>query len=87
MSIFEPRSTLSFGAGVEAQVYQPGDTVKVAFEVFDGAVLETHLEGIELQLEIGQAEIASPGEIIMDGNRRGVAQITIPGLLRVGERV
>ena len=72
VSIFEPLSTLSFGAGVEAQVYQPGDTVKVAFEIFDGAVSETHLEGIELQLEIGQAEIESPGEIIMDGNRRGL---------------
>ena len=56
MSIFEPSSTLSFGAGVEAQVYQPGDTVKVAFEIFDAAVLETHLDGVDLQLEIGQAK-------------------------------
>ena len=84
VSIFEPLSTLSFGAGVEAQVYQPGDTVKVAFEIFDAAVLETHLDGVDLQLEIGQAKIVSPGEILMDGDRRGVAQITIPGLAQSG---
>ena len=84
VSVFEPSSTMSFGAGVEARAYQPGDTVKVAFELFDGAASDTKLERIDLQLEIGQVEIASPGEIIMNGNRRGVAQITIPGLAQEG---
>ncbi len=84
VSVFEPSSTMSFGAGVEAQAYQPGDTVKVAFELFDGAASDMKLERIDLQLEIGQVEIASPGEIIMNGNRRGVAQITIPGLAQAG---
>lgn len=84
VSVFEPASTLSLGAAVEAQTYQPGDTVKVAFELFDERSPETEIDRIEMQLEIGQVNIESPGEVLMDGARRGVAHITIPALEESG---
>ena len=82
--VYQPAATLTLAAAVESQSYQPGDHVRVDFELTDEADAELVVEGVEARVDTDRDQVPLSTDVVLTTKHSGYVKIALPEEARTG---
>ena len=82
--VYQPAATLTLGAAVESRSYQPGDNVRVDFQLTDEATTEMVVDSVEARVDTDRDQVPLSADVVLTTKNSGHVNIILPAEARTG---